>query len=222
MKQPVMIKGMKSGIILALDEKMPYDELLKAIAEQFKKSSDFLGEAPKAIRFTGRKLTDDEQSQIIYIIEQNCKLHIVCVMEDDPKEEEKFSQAIEERLSKLETSTGLFHKGGLRSGQVLSVESSIVVLGDINAGAKIVSKGNIVILGALKGNAFAGCAGNMDAFVVAMDMDPVQIRIGDTIAKAPDKKGTNHKEKQSKIAFWEDGNIYVEPLSKEVFGDIRL
>ena len=30
------------------------------------------------------------------------------------------------------------------------------------------------------------------------------------------------KEKETKIAFWEDGNIYIEPLDKDVMGDIRL
>lgn len=222
MKQPVMIKGMKSGIILALDAAMPYDELLKAVVDKFEESASFLGEASKAIRFTGRSLSDDEISQIIYEIEQHSKLHIVCVMEDNPEEEAKFASAIEQRLAELDANTGMFHKGGLRSGQVLSVDSSIIVLGDINAGAKIVSKGNIVVLGALKGNAYAGASGNMDAFVVAMDMDPVQIRIGDTIARAPDKKDIKNRVKESKIAFWEDGNIYIEPLGKEVIGDIRL
>ena len=47
MKQPVVIKGMKSGIILALDATMPYDALLKAIADKFDESADFLGEANK-------------------------------------------------------------------------------------------------------------------------------------------------------------------------------
>ena len=27
---------------------------------------------------------------------------------------------------------------------------------------------------------------------------------------------------ETKIAFWEDGNIYIEPLDKDVMGDIRL
>lgn len=235
MKQPVVIKGMKSGIILALDADMPYDELLTAIDNKFEESAEFLGEASKAVKFTGRKLSEDEISQIIYEIETHSKLHIICVLDDDEEEDAKFSSAIERKTLAMQESTGMFHKGSLRSGQVLNVDSSIVILGDVNPGANVISRGNIIVLGALKGNAFAGSSGNLDAFVVALEMDPIQIRIGDTIARSPDKKFLSSlKEKklgknknipqkaESKIAFYEDGNIYIEPLGKEVFGDIRL
>ena len=104
---------------------------------------------------------------------------------------------------------------------MLEVESSIIVIGDVNNGAKVVSKGNIVILGSLKGNAFAGAAGNAKAFVVALDMEPVQIRIADTIARAPDKK-SKEVVKEAKIAFVDEGNIYIETLNKSVLNDIQL
>ena len=67
------------------------------------------------------------------------------------------------------------------------METSIIIIGDVKAGAKVVSKGNVIILGSLKGNVYAGSSGNTNAFVVALDMDPVQIRIADTIARSSDK-----------------------------------
>ena len=78
------------------------------------------------------------------------------------------------------------------------------------------------IFGSLKGNVFAGSAGNVDAFVIALDMKPVQIRIADTIARSPDESPRRSKTKETRIAFWEDGNIYIEPLDKDVMSDIRL
>ena len=44
------------------------------------------------------------------------------------------------------------------------------------------------MLGALKGNAYAGAAGDSNCFIVALEMDPIQIQIGDILAKSPDKK----------------------------------
>lgn len=79
----------------------------------------------------------------------------------------------------------------------------------------------MIILGSLKGNVFAGASGNVNAFVVALDMDPMQIRIADTIARSPDNPRKKN-QKETKIAFWENGNIYIEPLDKDVLGDIRL
>ena len=54
------------------------------------------------------------------------------------------------------------------------------------------------------------------------DMKPVQIRIADTIARSPDESPHRSKTKETRIAFWEDGNIYIEPLDKDVMSDIRL
>lgn len=234
MKNTVMIKGTKSGIILVLNPQTEWDTLKKEIAEKFKSSSRFLDDAQKAISFRGRDLSDDEQQEVLEIIQESCNLQIMCVLEESPEKEAAFARALQEKaaasgdgrkqsgLLQRDNGSGFFFKGNLRSGQVLDVETSIIILGDVNAGAKVVSKGNVIILGSLKGNVFAGSAGNVDAFVVALDMKPVQIRIADTIARSPDESPKKSKEKEAKIAFWEDGNIYIEPLGKDVMGDIRL
>ncbi len=116
---------------------------------------------------------------------------------------------------------GLFYKGNLRSGQVLESDKSIIFLGDIKPGAHLISKGNVIVLGSLRGNVFAGAAGNKKAFVVALDMQPVQVRIDDFIARSPDEP-EKEKDKQAKIAFLEGENIYIEPICKEVFHDIQV
>ena len=221
MKEQVAIKGTKSGIILVLNEKVDFEGLKKAVAKKFKESADFLGEATKAITFQGKKLTDEEQMELVDIIHENCKLSIVCIMEQDEVLESAFKSTVERKTEEMDHSTGQFFKGNLRSGQVLDVETSIIIIGDVKAGAKVISKGNVIILGSLKGNVYAGSGGDTNAFVVALDMDPMQIRIADTIARSPDKQ-VKKKVKETKIAFWEEGNIYIEPLDKDVMGDIRL
>ena len=55
------------------------------------------------------------------------------------------------------TSETKFHKGSLRSGQRLEFDGSIVIIGDVNAGAEVIASENIVILGILRGLAHAGC-----------------------------------------------------------------
>lgn len=221
MKEKVVIKGTKSGIILVLDGNVSYEELKEGVAEKFEKSAGFLGEAEKAIAFQGRELTDEQKIELIDIIQEHCKLSIICILEEDAKLEEAFQRTMEQKLMDTDYSTGQFFKGNLRSGQVLDVETSIIIIGDVKAGARVISKGNVIILGALRGNVYAGAGGNVDAFVVALDMDPVQIRIADTIARSPDHP-QKKKVKETKIAYWDSGNIYIEPLDKDVMGDIRL
>lgn len=221
MNNSVIIKGTKSGIIVVLDSTMDFNELKENVAKKFEESRKFLGNATMALSFEGRELTNDEQREILNVINENSDLHIVCIVDTDKEKEKIFSKSLNDRLMELQSNTGQFYKGNLRSGQVLEVESSIIVIGDVNNGAKVVSKGNIVILGSLKGNAFAGAAGNAKAFVVALDMEPVQIRIADTIARAPDKK-SKEVVKEAKIAFVDEGNIYIETLNKSVLNDIQL
>ena len=62
-----------------------------------------------------------------------------------------------------------------------------MVIGDVEHGAKVTAKGNIIVLGALKGTANAGAAGNQEAVVVAFEMAPLQIRIGEHTSRFNEK-----------------------------------
>lgn len=222
MKSPVNIKGTKSGIIVALDDSIPYDELKEAVREKFSSSASFFGNASVALKYEGRKLTDEEKYEIADLISEASELNIVCITEDDPLIEKRMKQSLNDKLRELDTRTGRFYKGTLRNGQVIDFETSVIVLGDVNAGAQVVSKGSIIVLGSLCGNAFAGAGGNIHAFVAALDMDPTQIRICDSIARSPDKKSKKKKGSEPQIAFCEDGNIYIESISRESLDDIQL
>lgn len=221
MNNSVIIKGNKYGIVVVLDDVLNFEELKEEIAEKFRESAKFFDKAQMAISFEGRGLTNDEQREILNIIGSETDLHVVCVIDNDPEKEVVFKKALNDKLMDLSNSTGQFYKGNLRSGQVLESETSIIVIGDVKAGARVVSKGNIIVLGSLKGTVFAGATGNINSFVVALDMSPGQIRIADTIARSPDNP-VKESAKETKIAFLEDGNIYIEPFSKDVLNDINL
>lgn len=221
MDNPVIIKGNKYGIIVVLDNELSFEDLKLKIGQKFKESSEFFDKAEMAISFEGRELTNEEQREIINLIGEVSGLHILCIVDTDKETEELFKKTLDEKLMELSNTTGQFYKGNLRSGQVLESEASIIVIGDVNPGASIVSKGNIVVLGTLRGTVIAGAAGNPNSFIVALDMMPGQIRIADTIARSPDNP-IREEAKEPKIAFLEDGNIYIEPLSKESINDINL
>lgn len=221
MNNSVIIKGNKYGIIVILDPEIEFEELKSNMIEKFKESSKFFGNAKMAITFEGKELSIQEQREVLDIIAENTDLTVVCVIDNDEEKEQLFKKSIDEKLLELNTNTGQFYKGNLRSGQVLEVETSVIIIGDVKPGARVVSKGNVIILGSLKGTVFAGATGNINSFVVALDMSPMQIRIADTIARAPDKP-IKDVVKEAKIAFMENGNIYIEPLNRDVINDITL
>ena len=223
MNNSVVIKGNKYGIVIQMDKNISFAELKADLVEKFKSASKFFDKANMAVSFEGRTLSADEEREILQIISDNSDLNIVCVIDNDELKEKMFKKAVEDKLCELSAQTGRFYKGALRSGQQLESESSIIILGDINPGAKVIAKGNIIILGSLKGTAYAGAAGNDEAFVVALEMAPIQIRIGDTIARCNDSGGrVKPISNDPMIAFVEDENIYIEKLDKEVLDDIKL
>lgn len=229
MSQAVVIKSNKYGINLILDKNLPFVELLEAIKAKFQESEKFFKNAKLAISFEGRDLTREEEYQIIESITQNTDIDIICIVDNDEAHANMFKQQIDAYYDSIAGKEGEFYRGTLRSGQVLESVSSIVIVGDVNPGAKIISQGNIVVLGALKGNAYAGAAGNGNCFIVALEMDPIQIQIGDVLAKSPDKKvkpkRMRRKEKtpiaaEPQIAIAKGGNIYIEPITKGILNNI--
>lgn len=228
MGNAVVIKGTTYGFSVFIDEQADFMTICTELGEKFRESSKFFGDARMAISFDGKPLDDGQQRKLLDIIAENSEVHIVCVIEHNTETEEMHRRSLEEKLQALEGATGQFYKGNLRSGQVLETETSIIIIGDVNQGATITSKGNIIVLGSLLGNVYAGAGGNQNAFVMAFELDPVQIRIADTIARAPDKAGKmlwkreKEKPKEPKIAFRSGENIFIEPVSRTVLNDIKL
>lgn len=225
--QPVIIKSNKYGLIVILDADLAFPELKLEVAEKFQTSAKFFGNAQMAICFQGRKLSLDEELELVDAITKNCQIQVVSILDENEKTEAAMKQVLEKQEPKedlMNLQDGRFYKGTLRSGQVLESETSIIILGDVNPGARVISKGNVIVLGTLKGNIFVGAAGNENAFVAALSMDPMQIRIGDIIARCSDSAPVKKKktEDKPKIAYVEDGNIYIEPITKEVLNDINL
>ncbi len=228
--QPVVIKSNKYGLIVILDGKLPFEELKKEVAAKFSASARFFGDAQMAVCFQGRELTLDEEMELAEVMSENCQIQIVSILDEDKDMETRMQRAVESRDEEqgdlMNLQDGRFYKGTLRSGQVLESETSVIILGDVNPGARVISKGNVIVLGTLKGNVFVGAAGNESAFVAALSMDPIQIRIGDVIARSSDKTAEKKKKKKAdetpRIAYVENGNIYIEPITKEVLNEIQL
>lgn len=221
MKNPVMIKGNNYGIVVVLNPDIEFQELREDIIKKFSESKSFFKDANMAISFEGRTLTTEQEKDVLDIISEYTDMNIICVVDDNPELEDKFKTTMEERLMELGDGTGQFYKGILRSGSYLEFENSAIIIGDVNIGAKVVSKGNIIVLGSLKGTAHAGATGDTNAFVIALDMRPSQIRISNSIARSPDKP-IKEPLSETMIAYLEDGNIYIEPLNKDILHDIKI
>jgi septum site-determining protein MinC len=78
----------------------------------------------------------------------------------------------------------------LRSGATVRYDGDVTVYGDVNPGAQIRAGGNVVVLGRLRGVVHAGANGGDEAFILAFELAPTQLRIGKHIAIAPAHTGS--------------------------------
>ncbi len=226
-KNPVVIKSFPSGLVLHLDPELPFDELLLDIEEKFRESSSFFKDARMALSIKGRSLSDEEERQVLDAIAMNSALRIICLVGEDEATNQNFVKAIEQvdyRAGRSLSEEGQFYRGTLKNGQVLETETSIVVLGDVYPGSAIISARDIIVLGGLYGKAYAGGNGNPEHFVVALEMSPERLLVGDFKYKAKDKNPIwPIKPKiQPKIAYVKDKRVCVEPLTKELLSGLPI
>ncbi|MBE9076853.1 septum site-determining protein MinC [Romeria aff. gracilis LEGE 07310] len=81
----------------------------------------------------------------------------------------------------------------LRSGVEVRHSGTIIILGDTNPGSSIVAEGDIFVWGRLRGVAHAGSGGNIDCRIMALYMQPTQLRIADKVARSPEQPPAQYR-----------------------------
>ncbi|MEL6764831.1 MAG: septum site-determining protein MinC, partial [Cyanobacteria bacterium J06607_6] len=135
---------------------------------------EMLAEAELRIKriYTKRRQTAVAAAAAGYSVEQQTQL---ALMGEDMGEGGK---AMEEPLY-LQTT--------LRSGAEVRHPGSVIIVGDVNPGSTVVAEGDIFVWGRLRGVAHAGSSGNESCRIMALQMQPTQLRIGERVARAPEK-----------------------------------
>ncbi len=196
-----------------MDPQSEFCEILEELKDKFTESARFFKGANMAISFEGHALTRVQEQEVIETIIETAKVNIVCIFDNNENTERLYQSVVEQSLEDMPRREGQFYRGTLKKRQVLESEKSIIVLGDVEYGATVVSKGNIVVLGTIWGNVHAGAAGNKNAFIVALSMKPQSLRIADIME--------NHiyirkeEKAEAKIAWMDGKRIYIDPLKDQ-------
>jgi len=231
----VKIRGRPGGVSIEMVEEGDWDDLLKALDERLSAAEGFFRGGRAVLELGPREAAEDDLRQVrTTLVRHDMTLSVV---------RSTARQTLQAALALgLSTSTDaepapsqpamapvvaisqpqspyFVHNGTLRSGQVLRKAESIVVLGDVNPGAQVISAGDVMVWGRLRGVAHAGAAGNKKAVVAAIEFSPTQLRIAGVAAIAPENKkpGRGLKfwkkppERRPEVAYIADGRIVVEP-----------
>ena len=220
MHHTVMIKANKAGMTVYLDPDLPFDQLIHDVSEKFRETAKFWGSAQMTMTLKGRKLSAEEEIAVLDTISENSGIEIICLLDDDDRRIMRCEKALNEKLMDLSSQTGQFYKGSIRDGDVLESEASIVVIGDVQKGGKIIAKGNVIVLGSLKGSVTAGAAGNPNAVIVAFYLESHSIRIA---GLSMDKKELPYFPTHNPMMILvENGRICAEPIKKSFLNALNF
>jgi septum site-determining protein MinC len=122
-------------------------------------------------------------------------------------------QGVEENSVNTESLPTLYINQTLRSGQTVSYDGNILIIGDAHPGSEIIAGGDITVWGILGGIAHAGNNGNITSKVRALKLNAIQLRIAGLYARRNDTLNVPYVQKNNEFtpeeALIEDGKIVI-------------
>ncbi len=236
MGENIIIKGNRYGLNVHLPPSKTFPAILAEFSKKLEEGRKFFGDSKVSIQFDGRELSSEEQQYLVDMIQTHTDMEVFCVVDESmpvvapsgivsvaeertlDSEPEIIREVISEMIIPVEGA--VFHQGTVRSGQEISVDTGIIIVGDINPGAKVIAKGNIFVIGQLKGFAHAGSGGEDKACIFALKMAPTQLRISKVIARSPDR--FKEEDMVPQIAFLEDNRIIIDHIDRTLYNSFDM
>lgn len=218
----ISFKATLNGLVLIMPAEGDFDTVIAGIEKKLESSGRFFKGASLAVKYRGRKLTSEQESIIVKLLSERTDAEIKSFDEDLTQPEKEQDDSSERAFDRpkmrmiyfkgLDEGMTRFYKGTVRSGQLVSYEGNIVIIGDVNPGGEVIAAGNVVVMGALRGMVHAGADGNKEAVVAALSLQPTQLRIADVITRPPDAEGEREIKNQyiPEMAFVKDNLVYIE------------
>ncbi|WP_332238368.1 septum site-determining protein MinC [Sporolactobacillus sp. KGMB 08714] len=185
----VTMKGRKDGLVLVMDDACAYEALLQELKEKLSVNQHLYREGPVTsvkVQVGNRYISESQRSELTAIIRSFDHLKVDDIQSNVLTREEFEAEKSKEKIVSVARM--------IRSGQVLSVEGDLLLIGDVNPGGVVSATGNIFVLGALRGIAVAGTQGNeRNAVIAASIMQPTQLKIGRVISRTEEEPANEMK-----------------------------
>ena len=222
----IAIKGVKDGLLISLSSTEKWQSVTDYLAARIDDRADFFAGASITVELGARPVPKYELSSLKALLERRgLSLSMVLSESDTTIESARALDLKTESLRALPEKTpsdgretlpvdpeergtaGVLFRRTLRSGRTIHSDGHVVVVGDVNPGAKVIAGGDIVVWGKLRGTVHAGANGDESAIVCALDMNPSQLRIAGYIVTSPPGK---RRKINPEVALIRDKQIIVE------------
>lgn len=180
----IKINQTTEEIVLNVNVIADIEDIVEELKEKIAKLKEFYQAAKTPIRITGRLFTEGEMERLRKIINAEIEVEINF---DEPSDLLGLHAIKKTFKTEMDVSETKYIEYSLRSGQSEEYSGSLVIIGDVNAGAEVIAGGNIFILGALRGLAHAGAGGNTNAIIAANYIDSTQLRIANVVKEIEEK-----------------------------------
>ena len=181
----IRISQTTNEIILNVNVIAELQEILEELQMKMPRLKEFYETSNIPIKITGRLFSPNEIQKVkMYIKDSGITVDVKFDDVSDLLGLHAIKRTFQADVDITETK---IVQNSLRSGQKEEYAGSIVICGDVNAGAEIIAGGNIIVLGTLRGLAHAGAAGNTMALISANTVDVTQIRIANLVREVGEK-----------------------------------
>lgn len=205
-QQYVTIKGTKDGLVLRLDDKCAYSDLLAELRDKVAETG-LEGLAEVRVDVGNRYCDENDLKEIMTIIHDSPTLRVSKIQSDVITMEECNARIVEKQS---ETFVGI-----VRSGQVIEAAGDLVIIGDVNPNGRVVAAGSIYVLGKLKGIAHAGVNGNADSVIAASWLEATHLMIADTVQLMSDELKVLVEQPEMECAYLHpNGFIAIDRLQE--------
>lgn len=231
MGSDVTIKANSHGIVIVTDCSLSYDNMVSAVKSKFKQCKNiFSDRCNMPVTIKGPSLTEDEYRKLLEQLNRidGIKTHFT--------ESKKETTVLTETKNPVTTSSSdkpktaaraicppadsevsgnYIFKGTLKSGEELSIKNSVIIMGDVEKDASVISGGNIIVLGNLMGRAIAGKTKGSNRFILALFMKPEYIQIGNISQSFSKQNYKKYATDEAVIAYKSGNTILTEHISQE-------
>lgn len=204
-----IVRGTRDGVLIVLGDG-DWLQVMTDLERQLARpnASAFFRGAHVSVETGNRFLQESERAQLEALLAAH-NINVGTMMPAAPQAPASAKERDDMQLRHTGTTDVLMIRRTLRSGQLIKHSGPVVVYGDVNDGAEIISTGDVLVFGKLRGVVHAGAQGDDSATIGALLLNPPQIRIGNHIARAPEERGK--KTRGPEIACVRDGHIVIEP-----------
>jgi septum site-determining protein MinC len=198
----VKVKGFKDGLLFIIQPEPKLSEVEEALTQHLSTLNFSLSGIGITLDIGSRTIETEDLNNLQQWLKEKYGMEIKRIIMDYtgttqlPKNTWKFlmeppikPNRVEKKVTEPPGEKARVIRHTLRSGQREEfLEGDLVVLGDINPGAEIVASKDIIVLGALRGVAHAGALGDHSAVIIALNLVPTQLRIGDIVSRPNEEK----------------------------------